>query len=88
MLLHTYPRSGRSASGKRAAITAVTGTTITVNVGISNNETAELDGGTGYSDGVYSNIPLKNKLGSGSGATADITVTNGGVTNVKLGTWK
>ena len=83
---HAYPRSGDPASGKQLAITAVTGTTITVNVGISNNEPAELDGGTGYSDGVYSNIPLKNKLGSGSGATADITVTNGSVTNVKLNT--
>ena len=41
-------------------------------------------GGTGYSDGTYSAIPLKNKLGSGVGATADITVTNGSVTNVTL----
>ena len=40
--------------------------------------------GTGYSDGVYTNISLKNKLGSGVGATADITVTNGSVTNVAL----
>ena len=42
--------------------------------------------GTGYSDGVYTNVPLKNRRGSGSGATADITVTNGGVTNVTLNT--
>ena len=81
---HAYPRSGDPASGKQLAITAVTGSTITVNVGISNDEPDELAGGTGYSDGVYSAVPLKNRLGSGVGATADITVTNGSVTNVKL----
>ena len=81
---HAYPRSGDPASGKQLAITAVTGSTITVNVGISNDEPNELAGGTGYSDGVYSAVPLKNRLGSGVGATADITVTNGSVTNVKL----
>jgi hypothetical protein len=81
---HAYPRSGDPASGKTLAIQAVTGTTITVDVGISNNEPNELAGGTGYSDGVYSAVPLKNRLGSGVGATADITVTNGSVTNVKL----
>ena len=81
---HAYPRSGDPASGKQLAITAEDATTITVNVGISNNEPAELDGGTGYSDGIYNAVPLKNKLGSGSGATANITVTNGSVSNVKL----
>ena len=40
--------------------------------------------GFGYSDGVYTNVPLKNNLGSGVGATADITVTNGSVTGVSL----
>ena len=40
--------------------------------------------GSGYSDGTYTNIPLKNNLGSGTGATADITVTNGSVSNVVL----
>ena len=65
--------------------TAVTSTTITVNVGISNDEPNEFKsfGGSGYSDGIFG-IALKNKLGSGVGATADITVTNGSVTNVKL----
>ena len=43
-----------------------------------------LIGGTGYSDGTYSAVPLKNNLGSGVGATADITVTNGSVSNVTL----
>ena len=56
---------------------------MTVNVGISNDEPNELAGGTGYSDGIQYMIPLKNKLGTGVGATADITVTNGSVTNVK-----
>ena len=49
---HAYPRSGDPASGKQLAITAVTGSTITVNVGISNDEPDELAGGTVYSDGV------------------------------------
>ena len=40
--------------------------------------------GSGYSDGTYTDIPLKNNLGSGTGATADITVTNGSVSNVVL----
>ena len=81
---HSYPRSGDPASGKQLAITAVTGSTITVNVGISNDEPDELTPGTGYSDGVYSAVSLKNRLGTGVGATADITVNNGSVTNVKV----
>ena len=40
--------------------------------------------GSGYSDGTYSAVPLKNRLGSGVGATADITVTGGKVTGVSL----
>ena len=40
--------------------------------------------GSGYSDGTYTNVPLKNNLGSGTGGTADITVTNGSVSNVVL----
>ena len=40
--------------------------------------------GSGYSNGTYTNIPLKNRLGSGSGATADITVAGNEVTNVVL----
>ena len=81
---HAYPRVGDPASNKILTITAETATTITVNVGISNDDPAELVPGTGYSDGVYNGVLLKNKRGSGTGATADITVTNGSVTNVKL----
>ena len=40
--------------------------------------------GSGYSNGTYINVPLKNNLGSGSGATADITVSGNKVTNVVL----
>ena len=40
--------------------------------------------GNGYSNGTYINVPLKNNLGSGSGATADITVSGNKVTNVVL----
>ena len=81
---HAYPRIGDPASNKTLAITAETATTITVNVGISNDDPAELVPGRGYSDGVYNAVRLKNKRGSGTGATANITVTDGSVTNVKL----
>ena len=81
---HAYPRSGDPASGKTLAITAVAGDTITVNVGISNDEPDELTPGTGYSDGIYYGIALKNKLGTGSGVVTDVTVTNGSVSNVKV----
>ena len=40
--------------------------------------------GSGYDNGTYTNIPLKNNLGSGIGGTADITVTSGAVSNVVL----
>ena len=43
-----------------------------------------LTGGTGYADGTYTAVPLRNKIGSGVGATADITVSNGYVSNVVL----
>ena len=81
---HAYPRSTDPVSGKTLTIDGVAAQTIDVNVGISNDEPNELAGGSGYSDGTYIGIALKNKLGSGVGATADITVTNGSVTNVKV----
>ena len=44
-------------------------------------------GGTGYSDGGTYALPtyqLKNKLGSGVGATAGITIENGSVSRCHL----
>ncbi len=41
-----------------------------------------LVGGTGYTNGVYQNIPLTG--GQGSGALANITVAGGAVTNVAI----
>ena len=81
---HAYPRSRDPASGKILAITAETATTITVNVGISNDEPDELTPGSGYTNGIYYGIALKNKLGTGSGVVTDVTVTNGSVSNVKV----
>ena len=43
-----------------------------------------LTSGNGYTNGTYTNVPLKNNLGSGSGATADITVAGNKVSNVVL----
>ena len=40
--------------------------------------------GYGYTDGSYTNVPLVNKRGSGTGATADITVSGTRVTNVVI----
>ncbi len=81
---HAYPRSSDPISGKTLAIIAVATNTIDVNVGISNDQGNELSPGSGYSDGVYPAVSLKNRLGTGVGATANITVTGGKVTNVKL----
>jgi len=40
--------------------------------------------GSGYTNGVYYNVSLTNVSSSGSGATADITVVGGKVTNLDL----
>lgn len=49
---------------------------------------ASLLGGTGYSPAsgtqIYFNVPLTTVTGTGSGATANITVSNGAVTSVEL----
>ena len=48
------------------------------------NLTDGLVPGYGYTDGSYTNVPLVNKRGSGTGATADITVSGTRVTNVVI----
>ena len=48
------------------------------------NTTDGLVPGYGYTDGSYTNVPLVNKRGSGTGATADITVSGTRVTNVVI----
>ena len=48
------------------------------------NLTDGLVPGYGYTDGSYTNVPLVNKRGTGSGATADITVSGTRVTNVVI----
>ena len=40
--------------------------------------------GTGYTNGFYANIPLTPNMGSGSGATANITVTGNAVTAIQI----
>jgi len=41
-------------------------------------------GGVGYTNGNYTQVPLVNLTGYGSGATADITVTGGAITAVAI----
>ena len=40
--------------------------------------------GSGYPDGTYSNVALINDVGSGSGATANITVSGGVISNATV----
>lgn len=42
------------------------------------------NGGSGYENGVYTNVLLTNVSSSGSSATADVTVFGGAVTNVEV----
>jgi hypothetical protein len=55
---------------------------------VTNVDNANITGGSGYTPGssstVYSNIALTNVTGTGTGALADITVSNGSVTDVDL----
>jgi hypothetical protein len=48
------------------------------------NNLTGLTGGTGYTNGIYTRVPLTNVTGSGVGALADITVSAGGVSDVDL----
>jgi hypothetical protein len=61
------------------------GTVSSINYGVLyalNN--ASITGGSGYTSGTYTNVPLTTISGSGSGAIADITVANDKVTDVYL----
>ena len=48
------------------------------------NSLTGLTPGSGYTNGIYYNVPLSNVSGSGVGALADITVSTGAVTNVDI----
>ena len=48
------------------------------------NTTDGLIAGAGYTDGVYNSEPLINKRGSGSGATANISVVGGEVVSISI----
>lgn len=56
-----------------------TGTSIQINDTLS---LSIVNGGTGYTDGTYYNVPLSG--GSGQYATADVTVINGIVSYIKI----
>jgi hypothetical protein len=51
---------------------------------INVNNLTGLTSGTGYTNGVYTRVPLTNVTGSGVGALANITVSAGGVSDVDL----
>ncbi len=48
------------------------------------NNLTGLTGGSGYTSGLYTRVPLTNVTGSGVGALADITVAAGSVTDVDI----
>ena len=57
----------------------------TGSIGGSSAQTLSVNtGGTGYTDGTYIGVPLTNVSGSGSNATADITVISGAVTSATI----
>lgn len=62
---------GITGSGLLVTVTGVSAGVIT-SVSITN-------GGTGYVDGTYNNVPLINVTGSGSGAVFNFSVSNGSI---------
>jgi hypothetical protein len=52
-------------------------------ISVVNNLTG-LTGGTGYTNGIYTRVPLTNVSGTGVCALADITVSTGAVTDVDI----
>ena len=73
-------KSGHRISGPKLTIKSAI-EDINADISISTESEDGFDGGTGYTNGTYTDVPLTGGT-TGSGLTADITVSGGAVTEV------